>query len=89
MTTEQAQLLQNDELALLFMLILGLIWMILPIVLFFKIWIMTNDMSKIKDILVDMHYRQVTDYESKKRLGKISTEDLDEADKKLKELKFE
>lgn len=35
----------------LFFLLIALIPTILCIVLFFKIWIMTNDVSKIKDLL--------------------------------------
>lgn len=81
MTNEQAQALQNSEFVLLFMLILVLMWIILPIVLFFKIWGMTNDTSKIKDILIDMQSRQVSEYESQKRTGTISTEVADEAEK--------
>ena len=32
-------------------LIISIIWSVLAIVLFFKIWVMTNDVSEMKDML--------------------------------------
>jgi len=35
----------------IFIIFLGILWWVLCIVLFFKIWGMTNDVSEIKDLL--------------------------------------
>lgn len=50
-------------------IVLGLIWWILCIVLFFKVWGMTNNISRIRDILeewLDLEHPEIEDNESTK-----------------------
>lgn len=46
----------------LLLCVLGIVWSILCIILFFKIWRMTNDVSIIKDLL-KRHYGDNIDYD--------------------------
>lgn len=48
-TVREAQIF-TAEVALL-LVVIGIIWFFLCVALFFKIWIMTNDVSKIKDMV--------------------------------------
>lgn len=58
---------------------------ILQIVLFFKIWIATNDINKLKnrasDPFDDMRFWMRAKYESDKRSGVINDADIDAAEK--------
>ena len=42
-----------------FIALLGIAWGILSIILFFKIWVMTNDVKSIKDYLLSSHTTQL------------------------------
>jgi len=51
----------------IFILFLGILWWVLCIVLFFKIWGMTNDVSEIKGLLkeqLDLEHPYVEDNKS-------------------------
>lgn len=53
----------------IFILFLGILWWVLCIVLFFKIWGMTNDVSEIKGLLkeqLDLEHPYVENDESTK-----------------------
>lgn len=52
MTNEFTQLLTaGGGVAAIFFVFIPLIWFALCIILFFKVWAMTNDVSRIKDLL--------------------------------------
>ena len=44
--------------ALIIVLIIAAIISLLPIILFFKVWRMCNDVKEIKDVLKDMYHYQ-------------------------------
>lgn len=53
----------------IFIIFLGVLWWTLCIILFFKVWGMTNDISKIKDLLkeqLDLEHPYIENNESTK-----------------------
>ena len=67
-------------------IIVAVIWLILTIVFWVKVWFMLADVRALRDMVDDMHFRECARYESEKRRGLIASEDLDTAEELLKKL---
>lgn len=70
--------------ALLIPTILMFVGIGIYIVFLLKLWFALNDISKLRDMVDDINFRECARYESEKRRGLITTEDLDAAENLLK-----